>query len=343
MSPLETLRAAADGLARHPHDHGWRSLYELFRYGLNSPAPQLKSSLVDAYETRPLSATHLLTLLGIALKVNSGDQFAYLASTQPLIERLSVLESVLGAHSQHVSSLLLSRQNSFTCARRFLVPRVLLSAYFARHSTRPIVFADLGTGLGILPRQLNSKGQYDKFAAELLWPGGIPRYRPLPIDQAFGVDHSPMPSLDWVHNCYGLSDYYNTLYQELKASLNDPEVQKAPVAYYELDLLDETALATFIRDHEVNTANLSYVLYEMEPERRKHVISIVTRELCPPALLLVTEPREELHREGCVVEVFSNNSPTPLNICFVSDGHFKGHVLPLDDYTQFVRDYPIAF
>jgi hypothetical protein len=132
MSPLETLRAAADGLAHHPHDHGWRSLYELFLYGLNNSAPQLKHSLIEAYQARPLSATHLLTLLGIALKATSGDQFAYLVSTQPVIERLSVLESVLRAQSRHVSSLLLSRQNSFTCARRFLVPRVLLSAYFAK-------------------------------------------------------------------------------------------------------------------------------------------------------------------------------------------------------------------
>lgn len=343
MSPLETLRAAADGLARHPHDHGWRSLYELFLYGLNNSAPQLKCSLTDAYEARPLSATHLLTLLGIALKANSGDQFAYLVGTQPLIERLSVLESVLRAHSQHISSLLLSRQNSFTCARRFLVPRVLLSAYFAKHGTMNIVFADLGTGLGILPRQLNSRSQYDKFAAELIWPGGVPQYQPLPISSAFGVNRSPMPSLDWVHNCYGLSDYYDTLYHELKVSLNDPEVRQAPVEYHELDLLDETALAMFIREHEINTVNLSYVLYEMEPERRMQVIRIVTRELCPPALLLVTEPREELHREGCVVEVFSDNNLHPLSICFVSDGHFKGHVLPLDDYTQFIRKYPITF
>lgn len=105
----------------------------------------------------------------------------------------------------------------------------------------------------------------------------------------------------------------------------------------------ETALATFIREHEINAANLSYVLYEMEPERRQQVIRIVMRELLPPALLLVTEPRDELHREGCVVEVFCDNNLAPLSICFVSDGHFKGYVLPLEDYVHFTRDYPIAF
>lgn len=343
MSTLERLRAAAEGLARHPHDHGWRSLYELFLYGLHNSAPQLECSLIEAYEARPLSATHLLTLLGIALKAHSGGQFAYLASRQPSIERLPVLETVLRAHSQHVSAILLSRQNSFTCARRFLVPRVLLGAYFAKLGAGDIVFADLGTGLGVLPRQLNSRSQYDKFASDLIWPDGVPLYKPLPIRAALGVDRSPLPSLDWVHNCYGLSGYYDSLYHELQASLNDPEVQKAPVDYYELDLLDETALATFIREHEINTANLSYVLYEMEPERRRQVIRIVARELYPPALLVVTEPREELHREGCVVEVFCGNNLVPLSICFVSDGHFKGHVLPLDDYAHFTREYPIGF
>lgn len=247
------------------------------------------------------------------------------------------------AHSQQVSGILLSRQNSFTCARRFLVPRVLLGAYFSKLGTGNIVFADLGTGLGILPRQLNSRSQYDKFSDELIWPGGVPLYEALPIRAALGVDRSPLPSLDWVHNCYGLSGYYDTLYRELQASLSDPEVQKAPVEYHELDLLDETALAAFIREHEINTANLTYVLYEMEPERRRQVIRIVMRELFPPALLMVTEPREELHREGCVVEVFCDNNLAPLSICFVSDGHFKGHVLPLEDYAHFTREYPINF
>lgn len=90
-------------------------------------------------------------------------------------------------------------------------------------------------------------------------------------------------------------------------------------------------------------ANLSYVLYEMESASKKQVIDVVARELYPPGLLIVTEPREELHRQGCVVEIFSNNKVEPTSLCFVSDGHFKGYVLPLDDYDNFVRKHPITF
>lgn len=144
MSPLQALRAAADGLAHHPHDHGWRSLYDLFRYGLHNSAPELTRSLIDAYRVRPLSATHLLTLLGIALKAKAQENFAYLASQQPFPERLIALEDVLRQHSSHITNILLSRQNSFTCARRFLVTRVLLSAYFTQHHNEGISFADLG-------------------------------------------------------------------------------------------------------------------------------------------------------------------------------------------------------
>jgi hypothetical protein len=343
MPPLGALRAAADGLANHPQDHGWRALYELFRYGLSNNAPRLGSCLAEAYQARPLSATHLLTLLGIALKANAGDEFAYLTSTAPLNERLPALESVLQRRPTAISSILLSRQNSFTCARRFLVTRVLLDAYFSQHEDARISFVDLGTGLGVLPRQLNSESQYRQYAAELIWPGGIPQYHRLPLAAAFGVDRRPMPTADWVRQCYGLSDYYDALYDELQASLHDPQVRAAAVEYRELDLLDTAALVAFIQQHRINAANLTYVLYEMEPERRAEIIDIITRELYPPALLLVTEPREELHREGCVVEVFSNNSVEPATVCFVSDGHFRGYILPLDDYADFVSKYPIAF
>jgi hypothetical protein len=341
MSPLAALRAAAAGLASHPQDHGWRSLYGLFLYGLNGSADELQNSLIYAYRMRPLSATHLLTLLGIALKANAEENFEYLASEQPQAARLRVLEEILRRLNIEISRILLSRQNSFTGARRFLVPRVLLSAYFIQCDSEGISFADLGTGLGILPRQINSKTQYDEFAPDLEWPDGVPRYQNMPVLSAFGVDRHPMPTLEWVRNCYGSSAYYDALYDELEASVNDPEVKNSHVEYRELDLLDSRALVSFIREHRINAANLCYVLYEMEPDRRKELIDVVTRELFPPALLLVTEPREELHREGCVVEVFSENSREPMSVCFVSDGHFKGYVIPLDDYADFIRRYPI--
>ena len=157
MSPLGALRVAAEGLAHHPHDHGWRSLYALFSYGLYNSATHLTKVLLEAYTARPVSATHLLTLLGISLKLEAAEQFPYIASDAPLDLRLSVLEEIMRQQSMAISPLLLSRQNSFTCARRFLVSRVILSAYFS-HYTEKIRFADLGTG----PRDSSETAQLKK-------------------------------------------------------------------------------------------------------------------------------------------------------------------------------------
>jgi hypothetical protein len=283
-----------------------------------------------------------LTILGIALKVEAADQFAHMASKEPIVERLSVLENILMRRSFEISQVLLSRQNSFTCARRFLVPRVILSAYFSQYSDG-VRFADLGTGLGVLPRQLNSRGQYEAFADDLMWPEGIPEFRDLPIESAFGVDRGPMPDIEWVRACYGPSEYYMALYNELRASLNDPQVKQAQVIYRELDLMDTPALISFIRQHRINAVNLTYVLYELDADYRRQVIDVLIRELFAPSIVIVTEPRDELHREGCVVEVYINGSQEPATLCFVSDGHFRGYVIPLDDYHDFVHDYPISY
>jgi hypothetical protein len=342
MSPLGALRAAADGLAHHPHDHGWRNLYALFLYGLKNSATHLTNVLLEAYKARPVSATHLLTLLGISLKLEAAEQFPYIASDAPLNLRLSVLEEIIQQRSTAISPVLLSRQNSFTCARRFLVSRVILSAYFSRY-TEKIRFADLGTGLGILPRQLNSRSQYELFADDLMWPEGIPEFKHLPIESAHGVDRGPMPDVEWVRACYGLSEYYTALYNELETSLHDPQVRDAQVLYHELDLLDEVALVSFIRHHHINAINLSYVLYELEDIKRRQVIDILTRELPRPGIIIITEPRDELHREGCVVEVFVKDNQEPSTLCFVSDGHFMGYVIPLDDYQEFMSKAPIEY
>lgn len=132
MSPLEALRSAAEGLAHHPQDHGWRNLYALFLYGLNKPAIHLTDALLESYKARPVSATHLLTLLGISLKREAAEQFPCIASDAPLSLRLSVLEEIIQRRSSAISPLLLSRQNSFTCARRFLVSRVTLQRHRPR-------------------------------------------------------------------------------------------------------------------------------------------------------------------------------------------------------------------
>jgi hypothetical protein len=282
-------------------------------------------------------------LLGIALNAETPELFGRLSSQRSLAGRLSILETTLAQHYFAIQRLLLTRQNSFTCVRRFAVPQVILDAYFSQYADLHINFADLGTGIGVLPRQLNSRQVYENLGHDLIWPGGVPEFRQLPISAIYGVDRGPMPDLQWVHACYGQSRYYSDLYEELLLTLTEPEIRNATVSFQELDLLDVKALDYFIRANSINAANLTYVLYELDQAARRNIIDTVIGALSYPGILMVTEPSEELHRQGCVVEIYHNGSLEPTTFCFVSDGHFKGYVLPLDDYESFLRRYPICY
>jgi hypothetical protein len=266
-----------------------------------------------------------------------------MAIDSPIDGRLYILEELLDRHQSRISAIIQSRQNSFTSARRFIVPQVFLSAYFTRLAGFEAVFADFGTGLGILPRQLNSADQFDRFAPDLIWPKGIPAFRRIPIVARHGVDRGPMPDLDWVRACYGQSDYYFKLFGELVSSLDEPEVKEAEVICTELDLLDYDALSIFIHRNRVNAANLTYVLYEFDRRKRAELIDFLVRELHPPGALIIAEPNQELHGQGAVVEFFHNGDSSPLTLCYVSDGHYKGYVIPLDEYESFSLEYPIAY
>jgi hypothetical protein len=102
----------------------------------------------------------LLTLLGIALKEIAPGPFESIVTGSSANARLAVLEKTLDHYKAEISKIIRTRQNSFTSARRFLVPQVILSAYFAQQDGQEARFADFGTGLGILPRQLNSPEQF---------------------------------------------------------------------------------------------------------------------------------------------------------------------------------------
>jgi len=129
----------------------------------------------------------------------------------------------------------------------------------------------------------------------------------------------------------------------LHFALGDPAVAVAPVTYVELDLLDGERLASFITENRINAANLSYVLYELQPERRQLIINRLADTLAMPSLLIVTEPVQELGRAGCQVSLYTAPGQPPLSFCHVSDGHFKGHISPLQDYDSFVHKYPIPY
>lgn len=90
-------------------------------------------------------------------------------------------------------------------------------------------------------------------------------------------------------------------------------------------------------------ANLTYVLYELESAKRSAVVEMLARELYPPAVILVSEPCRELHAQGAIVEFFHAGNTAPQILCFVTDGHYKGYVLPLEDYDSFIGKYPIEY
>jgi hypothetical protein len=59
---------------------------------------------------------------------------------------------------------------------------------------------------------------------------------------------------------------------------------------------------------------------------------------------LVSEPHKELHSRGVVVELFNRREGgVQQTLCYVTDGHYKGYVLPLEDYDDFTDKYPIEY
>jgi len=196
LSALSAIRTAADRLGRHPQDHGWRDLYRLISHGLSGSAPLLKKLVLEHHSIRrDSSPAHLITLLGISLKLVAAELLDELRSATGPESCVASLESTLAEHRETINSILRSRRNSFTGTRRFLAPQVLLGAYFA-DTGATVGFADLGTGLGVLPRQLNARALYDVFKTGLRWPEGTPAFRAIPFRSRFGVDHGPLPEIE---------------------------------------------------------------------------------------------------------------------------------------------------
>lgn len=363
--------AAARKLGQHPQDHGWRELYRLFGYGLGEGSEPLVDVVTTAKVRQPgRSDVHLVTLLGIAVNLLAGASVPdLLDDDRPAAERLVTLETLLRRHRTEIDEILAARQNSFTAARRFLVPQVLIAAYFARQP-QPARFADLGTGLGILPRQLNSKALFERFSPDLTWPGAVsgaeasvpgpatagtsaaevpdlarahPVFQPIPIEARHGVDRGPFPDLAWVRSCYGPSAYYTAQFHELIEINTLPEVRLAEVRYHELDLSDLPALRRFLVEYEINVVNLCYTLYEIEPPKRAAIVDAVAESLSGPGLMIVTEPHGELSQPGCTVAVRDHADPVLRPLCTVSDGHFRGRVTALAGYREFLTQYPIRF
>lgn len=340
--PFGEIKAAAALLGNHPQDHGWREFFRLIHRALDEPSPALREVIALSVAQQPShAASHLINLLGIAIKSLDARRFDELSRPTDVPPRLAMLQELLQEHRAEVVAIISRRRNSFTATRRFLLPQVLLSAFFARHHVPDMCFADFGTGLGIMPRQLNSERLYSMFCTELSWPGGIPRFRTVPVRRTIGVDRGPLPDLAWVRACYGSSNYYTKLWEELLFTLDVLAEERATTEFYELDLLDVSSLTAFLRDNPVHAANLCYVLYEIEPGQREKIIHTLLEGLRPPGIIIVTEPRGELSRQGCDVVVHCQDRSTPYRLCTVSDGHFTGQATPLPDYAEFTAKYPI--
>lgn len=282
-----------------------------------------------------------MNLLGIAIKVIDRETYEALSRPTRPAMRITLLEKFVGEHSGQIAAIVSSRRNSFTAPRRFLIPQVILGAVFARHKVPDLAFADLGTGLGIMPRQLNNKMLFSRFGTDLSWPNGTPRFRSVPVQRVIGVDRGPLPDLEWVQSCYGSSRYYTKMFDELLSTLDVLAQENEPTELIEVDLLDTAMLAAFLRDNRIHAVNMSYVLYEIERGRRDKIVQTVLEGLRPPGIVVITEPRGELTQQGCDVLVHCHDRPAPYKVCRVSDGHFTGEVTALSDYLEFTAKYPI--
>ncbi|MGH3886077.1 MAG: hypothetical protein ACRDSZ_05790 [Pseudonocardiaceae bacterium] len=341
-------RLAAASLANHPQDHGWRELYRFLATSLEYGRTPLLTRLFLEHQQNDAqgSPTHAVTLVGIALKTCLSPQaFASLLEPIDMSAKIGRLEMLIRESFDELERILVTRRNSFTGARRFLIPQVLLSAFFRQHREVPCVVADLGTGLGIMPRQLNSEQSFELFAPYLHWPQGIPVFRSFDLAKRFGIDRPPLPTGDWVGNCYGVSNYYRVLYKELCDALAILDVQTVDVTYTAIDIVEDSAsLERFLRTHGVNAVSLSYVFYQVSTEARMSVLRTIQSSLVPPFIAVIVEPRGGmLGQQGCTVTVYTHEAPEPVHFCSVSDGHFIGDVSAGTDYMTFTKRYPIDF
>lgn len=342
-APASIYAETLTRLRHHPQDHGWRALFAAMDFLLHEGSVPLVRILDACAVARPkCSASHILTLLGMSLKAiadNHPQAGAALFQSTTLRDHARVLEGILQDHEEVITQTLLTRQNSFTGVRRFLVPQVIFARYLRRCGVKRANLLDVGTGLGLLPRQLNSRTVFERFAPELVWPFGIPRFQTIPIGSRIGIDRSPLPDLQWVRNCYGPSRYYDALFQELLWVVHRPEVTTSDAVLVEMDMLDLGELRALIRRERIQAINCSFVLYQYESAVRSEVIAEMVTSMVPPGLLISMEPRGDLTLQGCQIVLYGAGVLDPIRFATVSDSHFVGQVLRADHYDAFTKAY----
>ncbi|MBM9504502.1 hypothetical protein [Actinacidiphila acididurans] len=340
-SLLETLT----DMQRHEQgNHGWSVVHEALALLMRSGDPALDALLAAVRASRPgISDSHLITLLGIALRglADRDPEAAGLFRPEPAAAgRAAALASILGRDGAQIAAVVTEHSNSFTAARRFLVPQVLLGAYAAHHGIAEVRLADLGTSIGLLPRQLNNRAVFERFAPDLRWSPEAPPYRPIPLTARYGVDAPPLPDLDWVRHCHGPSAYYGDRFSEVLWTLEQTTPDPPGLRLEALDLLDADALTGYLRERRINVATCNFVLYQYDPATRERIVAAVLRGLAAPGLLLSMEPGHELRRQGARVTAYLDGDTTGRPVADVSDAHCIGTVtlLPASaDLTGAVR------
>jgi hypothetical protein len=313
-------------------NHGWAAFHEcLGAVAASRASAGLDQLLSTLWRRRPyISDAHAITLLGIAVRhllADEGGPAEVLDPRLPLARRVPALARLLTERGDAVAGLVESHSNSYTGARRFLLPQLVIGRYADARGMRSVRLLDLGTSIGLLPRQLNNEVIFDRFAADLRWDPEAPPFRPIPLEFAGGVDRHPLPTLDWVRTCHGPSDYYEQRFEEVLWSLDQSKAAAQDVLLQPLDLLDSPRLADLLTSLRINVVTCNFVLYQYDEDVRKQVVDTVMGALGVPGLLLVMEPSHKLARMGCTVHAYRDGSSDPLHVADVSDGHFMGVVM----------------
>ncbi len=219
------------------------------------------------------------------------------------------------------------------------MPQLVLGAYAAHQRIGSVRLLDIGTSIGLLPRQLNNRAVFERFAPDLEWHPGAPSYRTIPLAARFGVDAPPLPTLEWVRGCHGPSAYYDERLSEVEWSLAQTEAAAADLRILPLDILHLPALGQFLRYHRINVATCNFVLYQYDEPTREQVIATITGNLERPGLLLSMEPGHELRRMGARVRAYRAGGTEALEVADVSDAHFVGRVTTGPGFAELTGAY----
>ncbi|MFC9153780.1 hypothetical protein ACFTT0_02140 [Streptomyces bauhiniae] len=329
----ESLRAALTDMLRHQQgNHGWAVLHEGLAGVAAAEGPTaLDALLAEVWLKRPyITDAHAITLLGIAVQhhtLHDGGPSEVFDAKTPLPVRVRLLAGLPKERRAELTRLMAEHSNSYTGARRFLVPQLVIGAFARARGIERVRLMDLGTSIGLLPRQLNVEPVFDRFAPDLRWHPAAPPFRRIPLEYVCGVDRPPLPTLEWVRACHGPSDYYEQRFAEVLWSLDQAKTAgRYDVPLRPLDLLDVRALADALTSARINVATCTFVLYQYAEDVRRRVIDTVVGALDRPGLLLVMDPSHGLARMGCSVHAYVDGSTEALHVADVSDAHCMGDV-----------------